>query len=331
MTKHIHFISILLFGSFLQLNAQETGAFQNTLEVTEPGYTVSRNLYYYVPTDYNSDNSYKLIVGFRGGPHSNAGQFRDQLSPLADSLDAIIICPENSADFNNNEGNVKHLFNYAVDTAVSLYNIDTNFVYITGLSYGGRHTIIVSMDTDAGDIPMNIRGIIPFAPGMNSQNVADYENSTLFPICTCIGSLDNTFMSVATSFHNSVVDNDGIALLNEIEGVGHTTAFPTFVEEMMTCFSFIETAYIASSIKELSDKEVKVFPNPATHEITLELSEVGNYFITVIGVDGKTVFSDYYSSIKSLNINVEEYTAGTYLLKIENDLKEIAIKRFLVQ
>lgn len=307
-------IVLLLFFNFHSFS-QDTGAFQNVISIEETDFNVNRTLYYYVPEEYNPSNSYRLIVGFRGGPHTNAGQFRDQLSPLADSLQAIIICPENSAEFNNSEENVKHLFNYAVEAVVDEYSIDTNAIYITGLSYGGRHTIIVSMDSDAGDIPTNIRGIIPFAPGMNSQNVADYENSTLFPICTCIGSLDNTFMPVATTFHDSVVANNGIAMLNEIEGIGHTTAFPEFVEEMLTCFNFIENAYITTSIDSYSLASGKVYPNPAREFVNIELVEEGVYTIELVDMSGKIILSNNYLGNQKVRIELDGIESGSYIIR----------------
>jgi len=316
----IHFFLTALFVSLAaSVFAQETGSFQNSISIDEPGYNVTRSVYYFVPNDYNPNNSYKLIVGFRGGPHVNAGQFRDQLTPLSDSLDAIIICPENIGDFNNNEGNVKFLFNHAVSAALDVYSIDTNFIYITGLSFGGRHTIIVGMDSDSGPISDNIRGIIPFAPGTNSELVADYENSTRYPICTCIGSNDNTFMPIATSFTNNVISNGGTAMLNIIDGVGHTTNFPSFPSEMMECFRFIEDAYLVTDINKIEKKTGKLYPNPARDKFTLEFESSGNYKIDIIDRIGKTVFTKGYSDTRKIIIHSEGFNRGIYIVSILKD------------
>ena len=93
MRKLILLLNFVMLTIFLQ--AQQTGSFQHTVVFTEPDYNFTRVLYYYVPTDYDSTQSYKLVVGFRGGPNTNAGQFRDQLTFLSDSIGAIILCPEN--------------------------------------------------------------------------------------------------------------------------------------------------------------------------------------------------------------------------------------------
>ena len=256
--------SVLLFLMTFEIQAQTTGSY--TLNVTFPqaDYQVNRNLYFFVPTDYDATQSYKLVVGFRGGPHTNAGQFRDQLTFLSDSLNAIILCPENSHHFNNEEGLVKRLFNYSVDTAMSIYNIDSDFIYLTGLSYGGRHAVIVSMDTDAGEIP-SIRGVIPFAAGSNSHLQPDYEDVGNFPpACICIGLSDNSnFINVSRTLHMDIVDANGIAHLNEIPDVGHTVVFNGYPDEMMECISFIEDSYSSVRVSfDLSDLGILISPNP---------------------------------------------------------------------
>ncbi|PCH98354.1 MAG: hypothetical protein COB85_01615 [Bacteroidetes bacterium] len=237
------FTFLLLLSTICSL-AQQTGSFQQTVIFAEPDYNFTRTLYYYVPTDYDSAQSYKLVVGFRGGPHTNAGQFRDQLTFLSDSIGAIILCPENEGHFWNQEGLTKQLFQYSVDTTLSLYNIDTNFIYLTGLSYGGRHAVIVSMDTDNGLIP-NLRGVIPFAAGSDSHLEPNYADIADFPpACICIGLNDAaTFITVANTLHNDIASNGGTSFINEIAGVGHTVDFPSYPDEMMECFNFIESQY----------------------------------------------------------------------------------------
>lgn len=259
------FIASFLFCS--SSDAQETGSFQITVDFPQTDYNETRTLYFYVPETYDSDIAYKILVGFRGGPNTNAGQFRDQLQSLSDSLNAIILCPENADHFWNQEGRTKLLFQYSLDTAMAMYNIDPDFIYLTGLSYGGRHAVIVATDTDDGPIP-NLRGVIPFAAGADSHLQPNYDSINDFaPACICIGLSDsNNFISVANSLHSDIQSNGGASMLNEIPNVGHTVAFSTFPSEMMECFNFIESQYEPNTVNDLSDKnsELIVFPNPAT-------------------------------------------------------------------
>ena len=273
MKKFTIFISLLTLC--FCLNAQSTGSFQQNITFSAPDYQFTRTLYFYVPTDYDANQSYKLVVGFRGGPHINAGEFRDQLTFLADSIGAIIMCPENADHFWNEEGLTKQLFQYSVDTTMSMYHIDPEFIYLTGLSYGGRHAVIVSMDTDAGSIP-NIRGVILFAAGSESDSQPNYADIANFPpACICIGLDDSSnFINVSHNLYNDITANGGSAYLNEISGVGHTVAFPTYHAEMMECLNFIEDQYLNAVVSpSVLGQAVTVSPNPATDFLNISYAE----------------------------------------------------------
>ncbi len=273
MKKAICFIlGIVLYST---VNAQMTGSFELSIEFNESDYNYNRLLYYYVPEDYDNNKAYKLIVGFRGGPHSNAGQFRNQLQFLSDSIDAIILCPENIDHFWNQEGLTKQLFQYSVDTTLSMYNIDPNFIYLTGLSFGGRHSVIVSMDSDNGPIP-KLRGVIPFAAGSESHLQPNYDNVDDFPpSCICIGLSDsNNFINVSHSLYNNILNSGGTSKLVEISNVGHTVDFPEYPDVMMDCINYIEQQHSLSSINQLGllDPNIlKIEPNPSSEYIRLSL------------------------------------------------------------
>lgn len=265
-------ITLMALCLFLtQMRAQDTGRFQRDIQFEEDDYNVTRTLYYYIPEDYDASRAYKLVVGMRGGPHSNAGQFRDQLTFLADSINAIIMCPENIAHFNVEEGLVKQLYRYSLDTTMSMYNIDPEYIYLTGLSFGGRHSVIVSMDTDDGDIP-KLRGVIPFATGRNGQLAPNYDAIDQFaPACICIGESDaQIFKDVADDLFADITSKGGKALLNSIPNVGHTVAFATYPDEMMECINWIEDNQVvsntASVLKEVNS--ITVSPNPVGGQLS---------------------------------------------------------------
>ncbi len=302
--------------------AQTTGSFQIDVDFNESDYDYTRTLYFHVPDDYDESNRYPLVVGFRGGPHSNAGQFRDQLRFLSDSIGAIIICPENIAHFNVNEGEVKQLFNYTVDTVMSMYNIDKEMIYLTGLSFGGRHAVIVSMDEDAGDIP-ELRGVIPFAAGRNSQLHPDYNRIDDFaPACMCIGLSDaQVFIDVSNDIHNGIISNDGNSLLNEIPGVGHTVAFSGFPNEMMECLNYIESSYPTNTGEvDFIKNEIKIYPNPSRSYFEYSIAEDQvPETVQLIDSSGRIVLHLDPSNRK---VNTSSLENGMYALVIRtNDVK----------
>ncbi len=314
--------SIICFIGLVSVSlGQTTGSFQQAIAFNQPDYNFTRTLYFYVPTNYDSNQSYPLVVGFRGGPHTNAGQFRDQLTFLSDSIGAIILCPENEDHFNNQEGLVKQLFQYSVDTIMAQYSIDPDRIYLTGLSYGGRHATIVSMDTDNGPIP-NLRGVIPFAAGSNSHLEPDYVSVNEFaPACICIGLDDSSnFINVANTLHSDIQSNGGVSFLNEITGVGHTVVFPTYPDEMMECFNFIEAQHNPSGVQSLtsnSQQNVLVYPNPTKDVLRFKIP-VGHIAkeVFIIDATGKRILS-IRTSVQE--VNVQDLSVGIYTLMVVSE------------
>lgn len=328
--KILFFMKRILFtlAIFLGLSytsAQETGSFLETVDFEELDYTFSRNLYYYVPENYDPANTYKLVVGFRGGPHANAGQFRDQLTFLSNELNAIVLCPENEAHFNNEEGLVKQLFQYSVAHTMETYNIDPEYIYLTGLSYGGRHAVIVAMDTDNGDIP-TLRGVIPFAAGSNSHLEPNYDAIENFPpACVCIGLDDSSnFQTVSNTLAEDISENGGDVLLNEISGVGHTVAFPEYPDEMIECINFIEGINTNVSIVELANEQLIIYPNPAKEMLSFNVSGL-------LAIE-KIIWRDLKGSLikttygDTKNIDVSELAEGLLMLEIHTN-KGLITKR----
>lgn len=331
MKIFIPLITLLILG--FTAHTQTTGSFQQSISFDEDDYNLTRILYFYVPTDYDENQSYKLVVGFRGGPHSNAGQFRTQLSFLSDSINAIIVCPENNVHFNNQEGLVKQLFRYSVDTTMAMYNIDPDFIYLTGLSYGGRHAVIVSMDTDNGEIPP-LRGVIPFATGSNGHLVPNYENIVDFPpACICIGLDDaNVFINVANTLHNDIQANNGVSMLNEIPNIGHTVAFDSYPQEMMECINFIENQYEPSVVDDKrSDLEaaLKLYPNPIQDKITIDYPQSWSpSAIYLVDTSGKTLLS-FNADLKIFDVST--LPNGSYTLAFTIEGKVITRKVSVVR
>lgn len=323
---------LLAFTLFLALHlgAQQTGSFSLNITFDEPDYSMSNELALYVPTDYDAGIDYPLIVGFRGGPHTGPDHLRDQLQPLSDSLGAIIMCPESVSLWQNGQEDlVKPLFQYALDTTAALYSIDMTRIYVTGLSFGGRHTVLVAMDTDSGPINPGLRGIIPFAAGMNAQTVADYGVDTSAPICTCIGSDDATFYAVSETLHTSATAAGHNTLFNEVPGVGHTMDFPTFIEEMMECFEFIEAQYTTALIEEQAF-EFEILPNPSSDYIRVNapVSISTRYILSdVRGVELKVI--NGMPSVSQRTIDVSDLPAGQYLITVVID--EIRSSQGIIQ
>jgi hypothetical protein len=90
----------------------------------------------------------------------------------------------------------------------------------------------------------------------------------------------------------------------------------------------------AVSIKDLELLEFDIYPNPATNYLALHFTEQQgkSYQISIIDMQGrvlhnKTCVNDGYDSI----ISLQGYTAGTYLIHIQQNGKRVGSKVFVKQ
>lgn len=69
---------------------------------------------------------------------------------------------------------------------------------------------------------------------------------------------------------------------------------------------------------ELTVTSIKIFPNPATNEIQLQVPEPINCRLTVFNIDGKQMIAKNIDNTIS-KISIENFARGVYLFKIENN------------
>lgn len=324
--NYLILISFILFTS--NLLAQQTGIFQKTIIHNSQ----TRILEYAVPTNYNAANQYPLVVGLQGCVNPNGSSnngaivFRNDLAFLADSIQAIIVCPtgllSNQGGFMDNPDNTILLA--AIDSTVSDYNIDTTEVYLTGFSCNGYTTVKYGT---RGAYPW--KGIIPihaFLPS-NVFTPAAYRNFdylTTIPTCICVGSQDPGLVGNQT-LRDSFILNGTSFYYNEIPGVGHTTQFSTFKEEIMECFGYFNT--LALSVKQMNILEknaIKVYPNPPLDRmLTVELSNDAPKDFLLYDLNGRLVKQSILRS-KDNTLNLSELKEGIYFWMIRQGSQRLS-------
>ncbi len=66
------------------------------------------------------------------------------------------------------------------------------------------------------------------------------------------------------------------------------------------------------------DLEFQLYPNPASEQVTIQLSDVSsNYQLEIFNVLGQKVFTSEIQGIR--NINVSDWASGTYLIKLNSE------------
>jgi hypothetical protein len=91
---------------------------------------------------------------------------------------------------------------------------------------------------------------------------------------------------------------------------------------------------IAASFK--CPLSVKVYPNPATKNILIDVNGVmpGNYHINLTDISGKTVVSQTYSITAGqalIPVSLNKYAAGLYFFEMKDALNQVIAKQKIVK
>ncbi len=158
---------------------------------------------FYVPASYNPANKYKLIVGLHGlGSKSSTMRNRLQMyvtDPSSPVYNAIVVCPDNGngagaqTDFWTAPCDTS-IITIAMNMAMSMYTIDPAYIYLNGISLGGRAALRYGLINY-----WRFRGIelwcpaivsIPEANNRDASFIYPWQNGKYIPISITVGSED---------------------------------------------------------------------------------------------------------------------------------------------
>lgn len=218
-------------------------------------------LLFSIPDDYDEGKSYPLVIGvhYCGG---NAEDYRSSLQPLVDSFDVIIACPGYFGDKIPEEDSV--VFQVIVDSAQALFNIDTASVYLTGMSCNGEYSLKHGLEKD-----YPFKGIFPWAPWVQSNNLDDYNYDSDMPTVISIGTKDSQFGYVIRVYDSLIAHGADVNLIMAY-GIAHTLFFDDFSNTMAKCMNYLND----TSSLSLSDLENITMYNSDTSEIEVSVSNI---------------------------------------------------------
>lgn len=79
---------------------------------------------------------------------------------------------------------------------------------------------------------------------------------------------------------------------------------------------------------DMPDKDLKVYPNPATDNVTIALEENGDYTLTLSDMQGREVRAVSFND-SSYQLNVADLPAGVYILKINGDNQQRFVQKLI--
>ena len=319
-------LTLLFVLNSVALMAQQTGDYTITIATSDPSLNGdSLDIYFHVPSTYDAGIPSKMILGFHGlGNPNNSNDIRNFLSPLGDSLNAVVVCPD---PYLQDQPRSEVVLNLAYDSVMTWFNIDTNQVYITGYSAGSD----VAAQYFFGEPTHKMKGFIWHSPGFFSS--PDLSNpQEIPPVCLCSGTVDlvSIVQTNVLNSNNGLVGGGFPYLFNPIPGVAHTMEYPTFTQEMLECINFIDANTSNVGIQEWSGNAVSIYPNPLSGNRELMLSGLeGNVNISVFDISGKAIFSRQFKNVSN-RTSIANFrnglSAGLYTIQIQSDKGNLSKK-----
>lgn len=179
------------------------------------------NYLLYLPKDYSEQTkNYPLVIYLHGGSHT--GNDLDKLKEyglpylvdIGNDFDFIIASPQCPS---NKYWSSDEWFEPLYGKIVSEYRVDTNKVYLTGISMGGYGTYIVAMDH-----PDKFAAIVPLCGGCNDSDTTRICNLKNIPIWAFHGTADDMIPISETERVVTALNRcKGNIRFTKLEGEGH--------------------------------------------------------------------------------------------------------------
>jgi len=321
--------SLLFFALVLSCGASVTaqsGHVTRTVATSDPLLNGdSLNIYLHIPETYVPGVASRLIIGFHGlGNPNNSEQIRQYLTPVGDSINAIVMCPDPYLQDQPRSEAVLHI---AYDSVMTWYDIDPAQVYITGYSAGSD----VAARYVFGDPQYPMKGLIWHSPGFFfSPDLSDPQS--IPPVCLCSGSQDFTSI-VQTNLLNNNLNSSGIPYLYiAMPGVGHTMDYPAFVPTMRQCIDFIDVNGTTDIVPiGHAGHNVTVRPNLLLKGQQIEIRNLPeSAFVAVHDLHGLPVPIQLSRSDEYSTVEIPSSKSGIFILQVTLQGEAIAKEKLVL-
>lgn len=327
--------TILIFALSLLIgfaNAQQTGLFSTAVIWTNIDGNQARSVKVYVPTNYNANTKYKLVIGFHGLGDNPSNYIQGisyyTLNPYFGKV--ILACPNEgtastswfsgSEDFKIISAIIGHLDN--------TYNIDRGRVFVQGFSFGGKSVYLHGLDEAD-----SIRGIIAHSPGFyntadinntctntqHCQHNYNYQNAPKVLVAITAGSgeynlgLTEPYLDLAKKAKNKLISKGCDAVFFE-DATGYHNLPPLAIVKQ--CWDHVNKDVV--NIKELPKKKLfSLYPNPANSVVNIETTAMGSHKVIIMDLTGSVVKTIDFEGSK-ISFSVTDLSNGIYFYKIRN-------------
>ena len=183
--------------------------------------------------------------------------------------------------------------------------------------------------------PYNVTGVlansgvkIQQVNGVSQTDFVDYNTSMFNDTLSQIGSDWKTFNMATFQY---TVAPDVVYFVQDTTGTDKAIwklYFTAFSGSGTGTYSFVKQKMITTGVKSLSEKNLTVYPNPASQELNVIHDFSGKTEFTIYNISGQPVYKSQYSESAGLNkqtMNIGALPAGMYSLRVRsgNEVKTV--------
>jgi hypothetical protein len=310
--------------------------------------------YEYLPTDFNpsSGTTYPLVLFYHGLGEKGNGTTQlnkvlvhgpPKLIEQGTNFDAIVISPQSASGWFS-PAHFLSLYDYLIAN----YPIDTNRVYVTGLSAGGGGTwnaLKEHHDKIAAAVPIcGAGGVYDPADFLQQTPIWAHHNFSDGTVgkgqtinnMNRIANISDSVMDVYPyGTGNTVADDDysmqfntntqtwsatlGVHLPNDklsftlYKNGGHNAWTKTYNNQDVWDWMFAQS-FNTLGIEKNKEVTFKLYPNPASTKITITTQNTTEKKVEIYNLLGSKIYS--HLLFKELVIDMSKYTSGVYIVKV---------------
>lgn len=277
-SKSLHFITLLVALTVFSNVLKAADYIDTTLISDDKEY----NLLIAIPNDYSSSEVYSLVIGLQPCMTLATDNYREALSSLSDSLDMIVVCPDLSETGNWMSDDNYNVILASIDSAMTMYPINPESVYLTGMSCNGATTLQEGLKK-----VYPFKGIFPYAPYLTSVDPDVMDLNSDIPVTIAVGTNDAYLGNTMKMYDSLKVHGANINLVL-IEGIDHTYEFDNFASEMIHSFYYLlDTNSISIAYAENEIPYFEITNTDPAIELTFNITNQADKELEITALSSK--------------------------------------------
>jgi PKD repeat protein len=238
--------------------------------------------------------------------------------PVADfTPSSVSACVGQPITFNDNSTNGPTNWSWSLNNA--LPNVSSNQSVIATYTTPGTYSVSLTVSNSFGTSATTTKTVAVSA----IPTVAVVSNTI------CQGQTDTLTATGANSYSwNTGSTNSTISVAPTV------TTIYTVTGTTAGCSKTVPgtvTVQVCTGIDKISESVVKIFPNPASQSLTIDVSSLtGKKIIEIIDVTGKLILTKTGNE-SVFNLDVSSYDSGNYFVRLISDTKTYIPQKFIIQ